>query len=129
MSKKDTSTGRSFAPRLRVRVEVGAGAIGPGKIELMQRLDAEGSISRAAQTMGLSYRRAWYLIDTLNAALGQPVAETKVGGEGGGGASLTPFGRELVERYKAALAAVDKAGAPLVQWLAENVDTSGDDKG
>ena len=76
--------------------------------------------------MGLSYRRAWYLIDTLNAALGQPVAETKVGGEGGGGATLTPFGRELIARYREALGAVDQAGRPLLDWLGETVEPDRD---
>ncbi|MEK9752105.1 MAG: LysR family transcriptional regulator [Rhodospirillaceae bacterium] len=126
MARKESkrrSREKSFAPSLKVRVEVGAGVIGPGKIELLERLQAEGSITRAAKKMGLSYRRAWYLIDTLNAALGRPVTETKVGGEGGGGAELTPFGRELVKRYRKALAAVDAAGQPLLQWLEETVET------
>jgi molybdate transport system regulatory protein len=114
---------KGAAPNLRVRVEVGTGVIGPGKIELLERLQAEGSITRAAQSMGLSYRRAWYLIDTLNSAFGRPVTQTKVGGEGGGGAELTPLGQELVTRYRAALAAVDTAGQPLLQWLGETVET------
>ena len=104
-------------PHLKVRLQVGAGVIGPGKIELLERLDTEGSITRAAKEMGLSYRRAWYLIDTMNAALGQPVTETKVGGEGGGGATLTPFGRELVTRYRQSMTAVDAAATPMLDWL------------
>ena len=86
---------------------------------MLECLDAEGGITAAAKAIGLSYRRAWYLIDTLNAALGQPVVETKVGGEGGGGAKLTPFGRELVARYYRVLRTVDDATEPLLGWLGE----------
>ena len=117
----DAQSDRSAEPHLKVRLQVGAGVIGPGKIELLERLDAEGSITRAAKGMGLSYRRAWYLIDTMNAALGQSVTETKVGGEGGGGATLTPFGRELVTRYRQSMTAVDDAAAPLIAWIEEAV--------
>ncbi len=127
MAAKRRQAEDASPPSLQVRVRVGAGVIGPGKIELLERLDAEGSITRAAQAMGLSYRRAWYLIDTLNAALGQPVTDTKVGGEGGGGARLSPFGRELVRRYRESLGAVDEAAAPLLAWLGEVAETVGRD--
>ena len=106
-------------PRLKIQLRVGGGAIGPGKIQLLECLDAEGGITAAAKAIGLSYRRAWYLIDTLNAALGQPVVETKVGGGGGGGAKLTPVGRELVVRYYRVLRMVDYAAEPLLGWLGE----------
>jgi len=117
VAAKRDDTEVSAEPHLKVRLQVGAGVIGPGKIELLERLEAEGSITRAAKGMGLSYRRAWYLIDTMNAALGQPVTETKVGGEGGGGATLTPFGRELVTRYRQSMTAVDAAATPMLDWL------------
>lgn len=122
MGKKRQSAADNGEPSLKVRLQVGAGVIGPGKIELLQRLESEGSITAAARSMGLSYRRAWYLIDTMNAALGQPVTETQVGGEGGGGAALTPFGRELVRRYRETLDTLDGAAAPLLAWLAKSTD-------
>jgi len=112
-------------PTLKIQLRVGAGVIGPGKIELLEHLEHEGGITAAARVMGLSYRRAWYLIDTLNAALGQPVVETKVGGEGGGGARLTPFGCELVRRYREAADAVDAAARGMLDWLNDAID--GDD--
>lgn len=124
MAAKRQTDDTAFPPRLKVRVDVGAGVIGPGKIELLERIAAEGSITRAAKGMGLSYRRAWYLIDTLNAALGQPVVDTKVGGEGGGGAALTRFGRDLVARYRKTLGRIDAAGKPLLDWLGDRIETA-----
>ncbi len=115
----------TLRPKLKIQLRVGGGVIGPGKIELLEHLEAEGGITAAAKTMGLSYRRAWYLIDTMNSALGNPVVETKVGGEGGGGAKLTPFGEALVHRYRDALGKVDKAAAPFLDWLADACESSG----
>ncbi|MEK9723162.1 MAG: LysR family transcriptional regulator, partial [Rhodospirillaceae bacterium] len=71
------------------------------------------------------YRRAWYLIDTINAALGQPVADTRTGGGGGGGATLTPFGAELVARYRATLDDIYDQAAPMLDWLQS--ETANDD--
>ncbi len=119
MARKRDEEMADPVPGLKIQLRVGGGVIGPGKIQLLECLDAEGGITAAAKAMDLSYRRAWYLIDTLNAALGQPVVETKVGGEGGGGAKLTPFGRELVARYYRALRTVNDAADPLLGWLGE----------
>lgn len=76
-------------------------AVGPGKIALLEHIDSSGSLSEAARKLKMSYRRAWLLLDDLNTSFQQPVAQMSVGGRGGGGASLTPFGAELVASYRA----------------------------
>lgn len=75
-------------------------AMGPGKAELVERIAATGSISAAARDMGMSYRRAWQLVEALNRAFRQPVVATAVGGTRGGGARVTPFGRRVVADYR-----------------------------
>ena len=122
VAKKKNQSDPDAAPSLKIRLQVGGGVIGPGKISLLEFVDSEGGITAAAQAMGLSFRRAWYLIDTMNAALGQPVVLTKVGGGGGGGARLTSFGRELVVRYRETLARVDDEAVPFLDWLAEHAE-------
>jgi len=79
----------------------GAPAIGPGKADLIERIGATGSISAAARTMGMSYRRAWQLVEALNRDFREPVVITAVGGTRGGGARVTPFGRRLVAAFRA----------------------------
>jgi len=76
-------------------------AMGPGKAQLIAAIDATGSISAAARAMHMSYRRAWQLVEALNRSFSQPVVLTATGGKRGGGASVTPFGRELLQRYRA----------------------------
>jgi molybdate transport system regulatory protein len=85
---------------LRVLGE-GAPAIGPGKAELVERIGATGSISAAARAMGMSYRRAWQLVEALNRDFRQPVVTTAIGGPRGGGARVTPFGERLVAAFRA----------------------------
>ena len=87
---------------LTLRVLGPAGpAIGPGKAELVERIARTGSISAAARDMGMSYRRAWQLVEALNAAFKEPVVATAIGGTRGGGASVTAFGERLVARFRA----------------------------
>jgi molybdate transport system regulatory protein len=76
-------------------------AVGPGKIALLEHIETSGSLSEAARKLKMSYRRAWLLLEDLNTSFQQPVAQMSVGGRGGGGASLTPFGSELVASYRA----------------------------
>ena len=76
-------------------------AVGPGKIALLEHIAGSGSLSEAARKLRMSYRRAWLLLEDLNTSFQQPVAQMSVGGRGGGGASLTPFGAELVAAYRA----------------------------
>ena len=87
--------------RLTLRLDFGPGqAIGHGKIRLLEAVRDEGSISAAGRAMGMSYRRAWLLIDALNSLFEKPVVETKHGGSAGGGAELTPFGHHVVQQYR-----------------------------
>ena len=88
------------APRLRILLGK-AIAIGPGKAELLQLIGETGSISAAAREMGMSYRRAWTLVETMNGAFREPLVEAATGGRGGGGARVTDFGREALKRYRA----------------------------
>ncbi|HZB89875.1 MAG TPA: winged helix-turn-helix domain-containing protein [Stellaceae bacterium] len=86
---------------LSIRVDLSpTSAIGPGKIRLLELIDATGSISAAGRAMEMSYRRAWLLVDELNQLFREPVAVTAHGGRSGGGASLTPFGKRLIEGYR-----------------------------
>lgn len=86
---------------LSVRVDLGGHRLGPGKVALLEAIALDGSISAAARRMGMSYRRAWELVENLNKAFGTPVVATATGGNRGGGTSLTPTGEEVVSRYRA----------------------------
>ncbi|HTJ97371.1 MAG TPA: LysR family transcriptional regulator [Rhodocyclaceae bacterium] len=100
MPKKKTAptAGRS-GPRLRVLFSE-ITAMGPGRAELMERIATTGSISAAAREMGMSYRRAWLLVEATNAAFVEPLVAASTGGSGGGGAQLTEFGLGVLERYR-----------------------------
>jgi molybdate transport system regulatory protein len=106
-------------PELWIKLIVpGRGQIGPGKIELLRTVERERSISAAARSMNMSYRRAWLLIDQLNRLFDVPVVETHVGGSGRGGASLTPFGMKLIRSYAQIVARSHRDCASLLRKLA-----------
>ncbi len=84
--------------------------IGPGKAELLERIARCGSIAAAGREMGMSYKRAWMLIETLNAMFREPLVERVRGGPGGGGAELTPAGQEVLALYRAIVAEAEAAG-------------------
>jgi molybdate transport system regulatory protein len=75
-------------------------AVGPGKIHLLEQVHKSGSITQAGRDLGVSYRRAWLLINDLNSSFRLPVVEAVTGGSGGGSTRLTPFGRKLVRLYQ-----------------------------
>ncbi len=85
--------------KLSIFFESGA-RIGPGKIALLESIRDTGSISAAARSMGMSYKRAWLLLDSINQAFTEPVVISAPGGSGGGGAVLTPFGVDVLKRYR-----------------------------
>ena len=88
--------------RLTLRIDFGSsGALGPGKIRLLEAIQKTGSISQAGHSLRMSYRRAWLLVDDLNRCFREPVVTTKPGGTRGGGAALTRFGREVIKKYRA----------------------------
>jgi molybdate transport system regulatory protein len=98
--------------QFRLRVLLGEDiAIGPGKVDLLEAIDATGSITAAAKALGMSYRRAWLLVETMNRCFVTPVASTEAGGASGGGTRLTPTGAEVVRRYRSMEAKAGKAGA------------------
>ncbi|RMG37754.1 MAG: LysR family transcriptional regulator [Gammaproteobacteria bacterium] len=87
---------------MRPRVYLGPGiALGPGKVDLLRKVGECGSISAAGRALGIPYKRAWLLIDTLNTGFGRPLVETATGGKGGGGAVLTSLGQQVVACYEA----------------------------
>lgn len=87
--------------RVRLKLKIGDDSIGPGKATLLKKIREQGSISAAARDMGINYRRAWFLLETVNTALGQPVVKTEKGGKDGGGARLTAAGEALLEAFDA----------------------------
>lgn len=109
----------SEEPRLWFRVLLPSGAFGPGKAELLAAIDSEGSISGAGRRMRMSYKRAWRLVDELNGLWAAPLVETERGGEAGGGARLTPLGREVIELYRGLESELEATGRPWLEKLAE----------
>ena len=77
-----------------------APAIGPGRAELLEKIQESGSISAAAREMDMSYRRAWQLVDAINKSFAQQVVVTAVGGQSGGGTRITPFGQDVLARFR-----------------------------
>lgn len=110
-------------PGLFIRIRLGEGRVlGPGKAELLERIAATGSIAGAARAMGMSYKRAWSLIETLNAMFDAPLVQSARGGPGTGGAALTDRGKAVLAAYRAiedaAAAQTEASRAALQSWLA-----------
>ncbi len=99
--------------RVSIRFELASGRrVGPGKVALLEAIAREGSIAGAARALGMSYPRAWALVEAVDAALGVPAVARAPGGHRGGGAELTAAGRALIVRYREVEAAAQwQAGA------------------
>lgn len=90
-----------FLPALSVRIDLDSECrIGPGKIQLLEKIHDCESISAAGRAMDMSYKRAWDLVGEVNRICDHAAVKRQTGGKNGGGASLTPFGRNLVDRYR-----------------------------
>ncbi len=94
-----------------------AGRLGRGKIMLLELIRETGSISAAGRAMDMSYRRAWLLVDALNRMFSEPSVDTQRGGKQGGGALVTPFGEELIRRYRQMEERAQAAIAEDLAWL------------
>lgn len=98
--------------QLNIRIDFESGSrFGPGKARLLEAIAAEGSIRKAATSLGMSYRRAWMLVKSIEKTLGAPVIVATSGGKKGGGAKLTKAGREVVARYRKIETKAAKAAA------------------
>lgn len=118
-------SGTPESPRLWIKVDLGArGQIGPGKIALLKAIREHRSIAGAARAMGMSYRRAWLLVDEMGRTLGRPVVDTHVGGAGRGGAVLTEAGDRLIACYDRLLAHAQDGSAGALGQLADLVDAA-----
>ena len=94
-------------------------ALGPGKVALLEAIGETGSISAAGRKLGMSYRRAWLLVDALNRSFRAPVTSTAAGGREGGGTALTALGNEIIRRYRHAEALAAAAAAKEIAVLQE----------
>jgi molybdate transport system regulatory protein len=87
---------------LSIRIDLASGnRIGPGKIALLEAIRSTGSISAAARSIGMSYRRAWLLVEEINQTLREPAVKAETGGARGGGAVVTAVGKRMVDLYRA----------------------------
>ncbi|MBL9045845.1 MAG: LysR family transcriptional regulator [Tabrizicola sp.] len=117
---------RDPLPHLRLRIRFGGDDfIGPGKVELLERIAATGSIAAAARDMGMSYKRAWSIIETLNAMFDMALVESARGGPGKGGAALTGRGQDVLAEYRAIHAAALDHGKKSIARLQSWVRTKG----
>ena len=113
--------------KLTLRVDFdNATRLGPGKVRLLELIGECGSISAAGRSMGMSYRRAWLLVDSLNRSFRDPVVLTQLGGSGGGGAALSGFGRAVVSNYRAMEHEAAAVLAHRISMLERALASSGD---
>src|SRR5262245_51311434 len=109
-STERPSWGEDWGIAVRVWVErAGQSILGPGRLELLDGIDRHHSISAAARQLGMSYRRAWELVQSINEAAGEPLVTATTGGVQGGGAQLTPLGRWAIGVFREAQAHLQQA--------------------
>ncbi len=107
-------------PGIRLKVYVREDMVGGGKLELLRIVGETGSISSAAKIMGLDYKRAWFLLDTLQRCFKNPLFLTNRGGGSSGGTSLTELGIQLIEKFNKTDTEVKKVTSEFLKWLEEN---------
>jgi molybdate transport system regulatory protein len=101
-----------MTPVIRIRIDFAENVhVGPGKIALLEAIRSSGSISDAARSLGMSYRRAWMLINSLKQGFSEAVTVSAAGGAGGGGARVTSFGASLIKQYRMLEREIGRLGA------------------
>jgi molybdate transport system regulatory protein len=124
VAKQGKLSGKAGRAKVELWVKLilpGVGQIGPGKIDLLRRIGDEQSIAAAARSMGMSYRRAWLLVDELNQMLTSPVVAKWQGGTSREGASLTALGVKLVGTYDAMVDVSSHASRSLLDEIGQSV--------
>jgi len=111
--------------RMKIQIVLPDGSrLGPGKIALLEFIDAEGSLSRAAKRMNMSYRHAWLYMRQINEAFADPAVLTPEGGHGGRPAQLSEFGRSLIGQYRKLEEETRSAAASRLEWLDRHKSSS-----
>jgi molybdate transport system regulatory protein len=99
--KKGTKISGNFHVNGRILIESENGSfLGAGRIELLKRIEEHGSITKASKSMGMAYRQAWHLIESMNAKAVSPLVMTAAGGKGGGGATVTEEGFRMIRQFE-----------------------------
>jgi molybdate transport system regulatory protein len=119
-----------LTPLIRFRIDFTDNVnLGPGKIALLEAVKSTGSISDAARALGMSYRRAWILIDSIKQGFSEAVIVAATGGKGGGGARVTAFGELLIDQYRKLEREITRLGAhTLSEILPRVIERSGVEK-
>ena len=115
MTQPDTPDEPAAPVRLRARLRLQAGAdihLGPGRVDLLEGIAQTGSIAEAGRRLGMSYQRAWSLVKAMNDAFSTPLVDKQRGGSAGGGAALTELGTAVLQAYRLAEQAAERAAAP-----------------
>jgi molybdate transport system regulatory protein len=108
--------------QFRLRIKYGDEiAIGPGKIAILEAIAETGSISAAGRKLGMSYRRAWLLVDQMNQYFKEPVVQAATGGAQGGGTALTETGLEVINLYRGIEQQAQEHSAPLIERLKDKI--------
>ena len=104
-------------PGVRTKLFIADETIGLGKIDLLEKLGEVGSISAAARKMGMSYKRAWFLLNSMQSGFSEPLFVAERGGSKRGGTTLTPLGVDLIRRYRSHVKIVDVQSTEILAWM------------
>ena len=104
-------------PGVRTKLFIADETIGLGKIDLLEKLGEVGSISAAARQMGMSYKRAWFLLNSMQSGFREPLFVAERGGLKRGGTTLTPLGEDLIRRYRSHVKIVDVQSTEILAWM------------
>ena len=104
-------------PGVRTKLFIADETIGLGKIDLLEKLGEVGSISAAARKMGMSYKRAWFLLNSMQSGFSEPLFVAERGGSKRGGTTLTPLGADLIRRYRSHVKIVDVQSTEILAWM------------